>query len=66
MLLPSPPWGRGWLASGVFTSRGGPGEGVLPTVNSYVGHHTSWRGFRAKTMVYAAPTNLLTSVYILQ
>ena len=27
---PSPPWGRGWTAAGVLTSRGGPGEGVLP------------------------------------
>ena len=27
-LLPSPPWGRGWTATGAFTSRGGPGEGV--------------------------------------
>jgi len=27
-LLPSPPWGRGWTAAGVFTSRGGTGEGV--------------------------------------
>jgi hypothetical protein len=25
---PSPPWGRGWAGAGVFTSRGGPGEGV--------------------------------------
>ena len=28
-LLPSPPWGRGWTAAGVFTSRGGTGEGVI-------------------------------------
>ena len=27
-LLPSPPWGRGWLASGAFISRGETGEGV--------------------------------------
>ena len=27
---PSPPWGRGWPAAGVFTSRGGTGEGVKP------------------------------------
>jgi len=26
---PSPPWGRGWPAAGVFFSRGGPGEGVV-------------------------------------
>ena len=26
--LPSPLWGRGWLAYGVLISRGGPGEGV--------------------------------------
>jgi hypothetical protein len=25
---PSPPWGRGWSATGAFISRGGPGEGV--------------------------------------
>ena len=24
-LQPSPPWGRGWTAAGVFTSRGGRG-----------------------------------------
>jgi hypothetical protein len=39
--LPSPLWGRGWRASGVIASRGGPGEEVSPIVNSYVGHHTS-------------------------
>jgi hypothetical protein len=27
-LLPSPPWGRGWPATGAFISRGGTGEGV--------------------------------------
>jgi hypothetical protein len=27
-LLASPPWGRGWTATGAFSSRGGPGEGV--------------------------------------
>ncbi len=27
-LQPSPPWGRGWTATGAFSSRGGPGEGV--------------------------------------
>src|SRR5271157_899668 len=27
-LLPSPPWGRGWLATGVLISRGETGEGV--------------------------------------
>ena len=26
--LPSPPWGRGWLAAGALTSRGETGEGV--------------------------------------
>jgi len=26
---PSPPWGRGWSATGAFISRGGPGEGVV-------------------------------------
>ena len=25
---PSPPWGRGWPAAGVFISRGRTGEGV--------------------------------------
>ncbi len=28
-LSPSPLWGRGWTATGVFISRGGTGEGVL-------------------------------------
>ena len=28
-LQPSPPWGTGWTAAGVFFSRGGPGEGVV-------------------------------------
>jgi hypothetical protein len=27
-LVPSPPWGRGWLATGALTSRGETGEGV--------------------------------------
>jgi hypothetical protein len=27
-LLPSPPWGRRWPATGAFISRGGTGEGV--------------------------------------
>ena len=27
-IQPSPPWGSGWPATGVFISRGGPGEGV--------------------------------------
>jgi len=27
-LQPSPPWGRGWPATGAFSSRGGTGEGV--------------------------------------
>ena len=27
-VFPSPPWGRGWPAAGVSSSRGGPGEGV--------------------------------------
>jgi hypothetical protein len=30
-LSPSPPWGRGWTATGDFTSRRGPGEGVKKT-----------------------------------
>ena len=29
--LPFPFWGRGWPAAGVFSSRGGPGEGVAST-----------------------------------
>ncbi len=29
ILIPSPPWGRGWLATGAFISRGETGEGVL-------------------------------------
>jgi hypothetical protein len=32
-LIPSPLWGRGWTATGAFSSRGGPGEGV-PTSSS--------------------------------
>jgi hypothetical protein len=28
LVLPSPPWGRGWPAAGAFTSRSRPGEGV--------------------------------------
>jgi hypothetical protein len=34
-LLPSPPWGRGWTAAGVFFSRGGPGEGVAIRKRTY-------------------------------
>jgi hypothetical protein len=30
-LQPSPPWGRGWLATGAFISRGETGEGVART-----------------------------------
>ena len=43
---PSPPWGRGWTATGVFFSRGGPGEGVpakLLVVNNNAGQDTSSR-----------------------
>ena len=32
---PSPPWGRGWPATGVFTSRGRTGEGVKPVKTPY-------------------------------
>jgi len=32
---PSPPWGRGWPATGVFISRGRPGEGVKPVKTPY-------------------------------
>jgi hypothetical protein len=32
---PSPPWGRGWLATGVFISRGRTGEGVKPVKTQY-------------------------------
>ena len=41
---PPPPWGRGWAAAGVFSSRGGPGEGVRPNApvgNNNVGQDTS-------------------------
>jgi len=31
-LHPSPPWGRGWTATGAFISRGGTGEGVKTEV----------------------------------
>ncbi len=37
---PSPPWGRGWTATGVFPSQGGPGEGVTPSINSNGGQDT--------------------------
>jgi hypothetical protein len=30
--MPSPPWGRGWLATGVLISRGESGEGVYPSL----------------------------------
>ena len=55
ILLPSPLWGRGWRASGVIASRGGPGEGVSPIVNSYVGHHTSCRGQRRRKARRSSP-----------
>jgi type I restriction enzyme, R subunit len=32
---PSPLWGRGWPATGVFTSRGRTGEGVKPVKTQY-------------------------------
>ena len=32
---PSPPWGRGWPATGVFISRGRTGEGVKPVKTPY-------------------------------
>ena len=42
ILLPSPLWGRGWPATGAFTSRGGTGEGVknlctLPSIRQAIG-----------------------------
>ena len=43
---PSPLWGRGWTAAGVFFSRGGPGEGVsgrLLIVNNNMGQDTRSR-----------------------
>jgi hypothetical protein len=60
ILLPSPLWGRGWRASGVIASRGGPGEGVSPIVNSYVGHHTSSAAARPAQDVFPVsfPTHL--------
>ena len=33
--LPSPPWGRGWPATGVFISRGRTSEGVKPVKTPY-------------------------------
>ena len=30
--MPSPPWGRWWLATGVLISRVEPGEGVYPSL----------------------------------
>jgi hypothetical protein len=33
--LPSPLWGRGWTATGVFISRGRTGEGVEPVKVPY-------------------------------
>src|SRR5579862_2977249 len=42
ILLPSPLWGRGWLESGVFTSRGETGEGVSLLVNSHMARRTSF------------------------
>ena len=41
---PSPPWGRGWTAAGVFFSRSGTGEGVpakLLVDNNNAGQDTS-------------------------
>ena len=52
---PSPPWGRGWAAAGVFSSRGGPGEGVPPNVpvgSNNVGQKSS-KGGRAQKRVEA-------------
>jgi hypothetical protein len=37
---PSPPWGRGWPATGVFISRGRTGEGVKPVNTPYTYHKT--------------------------
>ena len=47
---PSPPWGRGWTATGVFSSRGGPGEGVKAVARdtnwTQYGHYCCQRGPR--------------------
>jgi len=45
-LHPSPPWGRGWLATGVFISRGETGEGVKTV---------SVEGAYASKAMYAPP-----------
>jgi hypothetical protein len=53
---PSPPWGRGWTATGVFFSRGGPGEGVpakLLVVNNNAGQDTRWLGLGKQSRQYA-------------
>jgi hypothetical protein len=39
---PSPPWGRGWLATGAFSSRGETGEGVQTSSSSTVKRHCAW------------------------
>ena len=38
---PSPPWGRGWRASGVVISRGPPGEGVRAVNTPHACHHAT-------------------------
>ena len=43
ILLPSPPWGRGWLDEALSSVRqptDETGEGVSPIVKSNMGHHT--------------------------
>jgi hypothetical protein len=44
---PSPPWGRGWRATGVLISRGAPGEGVPTRTSSTIKRRGAWcrRGF---------------------
>ena len=52
---PSPPWGRGWRASGVVISRGPPGEGVRAVNTPHADHQPRtlaptagrWREHRA-------------------
>ena len=39
---PSPPWGRGWRATGVLISRGAPGEGVPTRTSSTIKRRGAW------------------------
>ena len=51
--FPSPPWGRGWLAAGVVTSRGETGEGVhdgTAQPNTSGSDHTASHTFSTKQL----------------